>query len=105
MVQVADQERTTARPRPAALAKGDDPLASEAAQVLLGAKHGAPQRVLSEGRPVDQVLGDRRGLVIGAVYLLDHHATLAVELLGVEPRTRDEVRQQVNRLCGALGTD
>ena len=86
-----DQERAAARARPAALAEGDDPLAREAAQVLLGAEHGAPERVLAEGGPVDQVLGDHRRLVVGAVDLLDHHAALAVELLGVEPRAPDEV--------------
>src|SRR6202034_4830267 len=83
VIEVADEERATARARPAALAEGDDRLAREAAQVLLRSEHRAPQRMLAEGRAVDQVLGDRRRLVIGAIDLLDHDATLAVELLGV----------------------
>ena len=60
VVEVAGQERAAARARPAALAERDDPLAREAPQVLLGTQHGPPQRVLAEGGPVDQVLGDRR---------------------------------------------
>ena len=63
-----------------------------------GPSTGAPERVLAERGPVDQVLGDRRGLVVGAVDLLDHHAALAIELVGVEPRAPDEVGQQVDRL-------
>ena len=91
VVEVADEEGAAARARPAALAEGDDALAREAAQVLLGAEHGAPERVLAEGGPVDQVLGDHRRLVEGAVDLLDHDAALAVELLGVDLRAADEV--------------
>ena len=91
VLEVAGQERPAARARPAALAERDDPLAGEAAQVLLGAQHGAPERMLAERGPVDQVLGDHRGLVVGAVDLLDHHAPLAVELLGVQARAPDEV--------------
>ena len=100
-----DEERPAVRPRPAALAEGDDPLAREAAQVLLRAEHRAAQRMIAERRPVDQVLGDRRGLVVGAVDLLDHDAALAVELLGVDPRAAGEVAQQVDRLRGGLGAD
>ena len=77
----------------------------KAAQVLLRAEHRAPERVIAERRPVDQVLGDRRGLVVGAVDLLDHHAALAVELLRVDPRAADEVREQVDRLRRGLGAD
>ena len=103
VVEVAGEERAAARARPAALAEGDDPLAREAAQVLLGPEHRAPERVLAERGAVDQVLGDRRRLVVGAVDLLDHDAALAVELLGVEARAPDEVGQQVDRLRRALG--
>ena len=103
MVEVAHEERAPARPRPAALAEGDDRRAREAAQVLLRAQHRAPQRVLAEGGPVDQVLRDGRGLVVGAVDLLDHHAALAVELLGVDPRAAHEVAQQVDRRRRGLG--
>ena len=46
-----------------------------------------------------------RGLVVGAVDLLDHDAALAVELLGVEPRAPDEVGQQVDRRRRRLGAD
>ncbi len=102
MVEVAHEERAPARPRPAALAEGDDRRAREAPQVLLRAQHRAPQRVLAEGGAVDQVLGDRRGLVVGAVDLLDHHPALAVELLGVDLRAAHEVAQQVDRRCGGL---
>ena len=66
-------------------------------QVLLGAEHGAAERVVAEGGAVDQVLGDHRRLVVGAGDLLDHDAALAVELLGVELRAADEVGQQVDR--------
>ena len=98
VLEVADQERAAVRARPAALAKRHDSLAREAAQVLLGPEHRTSQRVIAEGRAVDQVLGDRRRLVVGAVDLLDHDAALAVELLGVQARTADEVGQQVDRL-------
>ena len=103
MVEVAHQERAPAGPRPAALAEGDDRRAREAAQVLLRAQHGAPQRVLAEGGSVDQVLRNGRGLVVGAVDLLDDHAALAVELLGVDLRAAHEVAQQVDRRRRALG--
>ena len=59
--------------------------------------------MVAERGAVDQVLGDRRGLVVGAVDLLDHHAALAVELLGVDARAPDEVGQQVDRRGRALG--
>ena len=59
--------------------------------------------MLAEGGPVDQVLRDGRGLVVGAVDLLDHHAALAVELLGVDPRAAHEVAQQVDRRRRRLG--
>ena len=81
MVEVADEERAAARARPLAPAEGDDRVAAERAQVLLGAEHGAPERVVAERGPVDQVLGDDRRLVVGARDLLDHDAALAVELL------------------------
>ena len=80
-------------------------LTGEAAQVLLGPEHGAPQRMLAEGGPVDQVLGDHRGLVVGAVDLLDHHPALAVELLGVQARAPHEVAEQVDRRGRALGAN
>ena len=83
VLEVAHQERAAVRARPAALAKRDDRLAREAAEVLLGPEDRASQRVIAERRPVDQVLGDRRRLVVCAVDLLDHDAALAVELLRV----------------------
>ncbi len=86
VLEVADEEGAAAGARPATLAEGDDALAREAAQVLLRAEHGPPERVIAERGSVDQVLGDHRGLVVGAVDLLDHDAALAVELLGVDPR-------------------
>ncbi len=101
MVEVASQESPAACARPAALAERDDPLAGEAAQVLLRAEHRPPQGMLAERGPVDQVLGDGRGLVIGAVDLLDHHAALAVELLGVD-RGRPTKSLSRSIACGAL---
>ena len=103
VLEVADQERAAARARPLARAEGDDRVARERAQVLLGPEHGAPERMVAERRAVDQVLGDHRRLVVGAGDLLDHDAALAVELLGVDLRAADEVGQQVDRLAGHLG--
>src|ERR1700753_1176372 len=65
VVEVADEERAAAGTGPAALAEGDDALAREAAQVLLGTEHGASERMRAECRTVDQVLGDHRRLVGG----------------------------------------
>ena len=71
---------------------------------MLGGTQDRPaQRVLAERRPVDQVLGDHRRLVVRARDLLDHDAALAVEFLGVDLRTPDEVGQQIDRLGGDLG--
>ena len=103
VVEVADEEGAAARARPAALAEGDDRLARERAQVLLRAEHRAPERVLAERGPVDQVLGDDGRLVVGARDLLDDDAALAVELLGVDLRAPDEVGQQVDRAPSHLG--
>ena len=63
-----------------------------------GAEHRPAERVLAEHRLVDQVLGDRRRLVVGARDLLHHDAALAVELLAVDPGPADEVGQQVGGL-------
>jgi len=52
--------------------------------------------VVAERRAVDEVLRDHRGLVVGARDLLDDDAALAVELLRVDPRAPDEVREQVD---------
>ena len=103
VLEVADEERAAARARPLARAEGDDRLAREGAQVLLGAEHRAPERVVAERGAVDQVLGDDRRLVVRARDLLDHDAALAVELLGVDLRAPDEVGQQVDRLADDLG--
>ncbi len=69
------------------------------------AQHRAPEWVLAERGLIDEVLGDRRGLVVGARDLLDDDATLAVELVGVDPRPADEIGQQIARLGAALGSD
>ena len=66
--------------------------------VLRRAEHGPAERVVAERGAVDQVLGDDRRLVVGARDLLHHDAALAVELVGVDLRAADEVRQQVDRL-------
>ncbi len=70
--------------------------------MLLRPQHGPAERMVAEGRAVDQVLGDHRRLVVRAGDLLDDDAALAIELLGVELRAPDEVRQQVDRLRGDL---
>ena len=99
MLEVADEERAAARARPLAPAEGEDRVAAERAQVLLGPEHGAPERVVAERGAVDQVLGHDGRLVVGARDLLDHDAALAVELLLVDLRAPDEVGQQVDRLA------
>ena len=102
-LEVADDERAAARRRPAARAEGDDPVTGEGvADVLGGPEHRAAQRVIAERGLVDQVLGHHRGLVVGARDLLDDHAALAVELVGIDPRPTDEVGQQIGRLQCAL---
>src|SRR5580704_7853372 len=105
MLEVARQERAAARTRPAALAEREDALAREAPEVLLRPQDRAPEWVIAERCPVDQVLGDHRRLVLRAVDLLDHHAALAIELLCVYPRAPDEIAQQVDRRGRALGAD
>ena len=101
-VQVAHDERAATGARPAPLPEGDDGVAGERAQVLLGTQDRAPQRVVAERGPVDQVLGHGGGLVVGPGDLLDHHAALAVELLGVQARAPHEVGEQVGRLQRGL---
>ena len=62
--------------------------------------------MIAERGLVDQVLGHHRRLVVGARDLLHDDAALAVELVAVDPRAADEVRQQVGgleRLLGARG--
>ena len=71
--------------------------------MLLRPEDGAPERVVAERGAVDQVLGHHRRLVVGARDLLDHHAALAVELVGVDLRAADEVGQQVDRVAHHLG--
>jgi hypothetical protein len=103
VLEVADQEAATARPRPLARAEGDDGVARKHAQVVGRAQHGAPERVVAERRAVDQVLGHHRRLVVCPRDLLDDDAALAVELLGVDLGTADEVGQQVDRVARHLG--
>ena len=103
VLEVAGQERAAARARPLALAEGDDRVAAEGAQVLLGPEHRAAERVVAERGAVDEVLGDDGRRVVRAGDLLDDDAALAVELVGVDPRPPDEVRQQVDRLRRHLG--
>ena len=99
VLEVADEEGAAARARPLAAAEGEDGVAREGPQVLLGAQHGAPERMVAERRAVDQVLRDDRRLVVRARDLLDHDAALAVQLLLVDLGAADEVRQQVDRLA------
>ena len=105
VVDVADDEGAAARARPAALAEGHDRVAREGAQVVLGAQHGAAQRVVAEVRAVDELLGHRGGLVLVALDLLDDDAALLVELGGIDLRAPDEVGEQVDRLHRRLGAD
>ena len=102
-LEVADDERGTRLGRPAARAEGDDPVAREGvAQMLGGAEHRAAERVVTEHRLVDEMLGHHRRLILGAGDLLDDDATLAIELLAVEVGTGDEVGEQVGGLQPAL---
>src|SRR6185295_19399072 len=87
VLEVADDERAAPLARPAALAEGDDALARERAQVVLGAEDGAPERVVAERGAVDDLLGHGRRLVLVALDLLDDDAALAVELRGIDLRT------------------
>ena len=103
VLQVADQEGAAARARPLAAPECQHGLPRERPQVVGRAQHRAPERMLAERRAVDQVLGQHRRLVLRAGDLLDHHAALAVELLGVDLRAPHEVRQQVDRLRDDLG--
>ena len=103
-VEVADHERGSGLRRPAAGAKGDDAVARErVAQVLGGAQHRPAERMVTEHGLVDEVLGDRRRLVVVARDLLHDDAPLAVELLAVEVRSGHEVGEQVGRFGAALG--
>jgi hypothetical protein len=61
--------------------------------------------VPSTGRPVDEVLGDRRRLIVGARDLLHDDAALAIQLIAVDPRPADEVGQEIRRFGAALRTD
>ncbi len=70
---------------------------------MLGrAEHRAPERVVAEHGLVDQVLGHHRRLIVGARDLLHDDAALAIHLLAVDPRPRDEVGQQIGGLEPSL---
>ena len=105
VIEVADQERATARTHPLAPPEGQDPVARERPQMVRGPEHGPAEGMLAEGRAVDQVLGQHRRLVLRACDLLDDDAALTVELLGVDLRATHEVRQQIERLGGDLGAE
>ena len=70
--------------------------------MVRGTEHGASEGMVPEGGLVDQVLGQHRRLVVRPGDLLDHHAALAVELVGVDSRTPDEVGEQVDGLRSGL---
>ena len=102
-LEVADGERRPLGGRPAAAPEGQDAVAGEGvAQMLGGPQHGAPQRVIAEYRLVDEVLGDRRRLVLGARDLLDDHAPLPVELVGVDLGAGHEIGEQIGGVEAAL---
>src|ERR671938_539189 len=65
----------------------------------------APPRAPAERGAVDDLLGDRRRLVLVALDLLDDDAALAVELGRVDLRAPDEVGEQVDRVHRGLGAD
>ena len=46
---------------------------------------------------IEQLVRDRRRLVVGARDLLDHDTALAIQLLGVEAGASDEIAQEVDR--------
>ena len=103
-LEVADGEGGAPRRRPAPAAEGHDALPGEGVtEVLGGAQHRSAERMIAEHRLVDQVLGQRGRLVVGAGDLLDHDAALAVELLLVELRPGDEIGEQIGCLEAALG--
>ena len=105
VLEVADYERPAGAPRPAPLPEGDHLVAGEALEMLLGAEHGTPERVVAEAGYVDQLAGHRGGLVLVALDLLDDHPALAVEFVRVDLRASDEVGEQVDRGHRRLGTD
>src|SRR5438132_7707133 len=85
-IEVANGKCGATGGRPAARAKSEDALTRKGvADVLRWAEHRPAEGVIPEHRLVDQVLRDRRGLVIGARDLLDDDTALAVELLAVDP--------------------
>ena len=103
-LEVADRERRAALRRPAPGPEGHDSVAGErVTQMLGGAKHGTPERVVAEHRAVDQMLGHHRRLVVGAGDLLNDDPALSLELLGIDARPRDEVGEQVGGLQQPLG--
>ena len=102
MREVAREERPAARRAPLALAEIEDRLAGERPQVLRRAEHRPAERVLAVGRLVEQPVRHVGRLVVGARDLLYHHAALTIELVGVDARSADEVRQQVDRGHGGL---
>ncbi len=63
-----------------------------------GPSTGRPSGWSPNAAAVDELLGDRRRLVLVALDLLDDDAALAVELVGVDVRAADEVGQQVDRV-------
>ena len=71
--------------------------------MLGGTQDRAAERVVAEHRPIDQMLGDHRRLIFGARDLLHDDPALTVELVGIDPGSRDEVGQQVGRLEQPLG--
>ena len=71
--------------------------------MLLRTEHRTAQGMVAERRAVDQVLGQHRRLVLRAGDLLDHHAALAVQFLGVDLRAPHEVGQQVDGVGDDLG--
>ena len=102
-LEVADGQRGPARGRPLPVAESDDAVTREGLGEVLGRpEDGATERMVAEHGLVDQVLGDRRGLVVVARDLLHDDAALLVELNRVERRAPDEVGQQVRGL-DALG--
>src|ERR1700744_5949977 len=102
-LEVADRQCRAALRCPLPVTEGDYAVARERFREMLGrAEHRTSERMVTEYRLVDQMLGQGRRLIVVAADLLYDDTTLLVEFRRVKGRPADEIRQQVSRL-DALG--
>ena len=71
--------------------------------MLGGPQHRTAEGMITEHSLVNQVLGQRCGLILGARDLLHDDASLTVHLVGIDPRPSDEVGQQIGGGGRCLG--